>query len=88
MDTFIEGAVQENKIVLFMKGNKLFPQCGFSNACVRVLDELQVPYKDVDVLSDNRLRERLKTYSNWPTFPQLYLDGELFGGCDIVLGEP
>jgi monothiol glutaredoxin len=80
----IQSAVSENKVCLFMKGNRSFPQCGFSAATVAVLDQIGVPYGTVDVLSDPELRDQIKTYSNWPTIPQLYVDGKFVGGCDIV----
>jgi len=67
-----------------MKGNKMFPQCGFSNTCVQILNALQVPYDTVNILEDESLRQGMKEYSAWPTFPQLYIDGEFFGGCDIT----
>ena len=70
-----------------MKGTKMFPQCGFSNTCVMILNSLEVPYEAVNILEDERLRQGLKEYSAWPTFPQVYIDGEFFGGCDITLGE-
>ena len=67
-----------------MKGNRHFPQCGFSAQVVRMLDYLGVDYKDVNVLDDNDVREGIKTYTNWPTIPQLYVKGEFVGGCDIL----
>jgi len=87
-----EAAVQEqikqtidgNDVVLFMKGTAKFPQCGFSATVAKILDHLGVPYKDVNVLDDQGLREGIKTFSNWPTIPQLYVKGEFIGGCDIV----
>ncbi|KAJ7568901.1 hypothetical protein O6H91_01G052300 [Diphasiastrum complanatum] len=75
----------EHKVVLFMKGNRMFPQCGFSNTVVQILNSMNVPYETVNILEDDGLRQGLKEYSNWPTFPQLYIDGEFFGGCDITL---
>lgn len=80
----IESAIAANKIVIFMKGTRTFPMCGFSAATVEVFDELGVPYETVDVLEDPELRETLKTYSNWPTMPQVYIGGKFVGGCDIV----
>lgn len=74
-----------NKVVLFMKGTKLFPQCGFSNTCVQILNLMSVPYETVNILEDEQLRQAMKEYSVWPTFPQLYIDGEFFGGCDITV---
>jgi monothiol glutaredoxin len=82
--TWIDETVKANPVVLFMKGTRLFPQCGFSAAVVAVLQQLGTDFKDVNVLDDDRLREGIKAYSNWPTIPQLYVNGELVGGCDIV----
>lgn len=70
-----------------MKGNKQFPQCGFSNTCVQILNIMQVPYETVNILEDEKIRQGMKEYSSWPTFPQLYIDGEFFGGCDITIGN-
>lgn len=70
-----------------MKGTKEFPQCGFSNTVVQILKSLNVPFETINILENQILREGLKEYSNWPTFPQLYIDGEFFGGCDITVGE-
>ncbi|KAG0554903.1 hypothetical protein KC19_12G128900 [Ceratodon purpureus] len=81
----LDKYLSENKVVLFMKGNKSFPQCGFSNTCVQILNNLEVPYETVNILEDENLRQGMKLYSAWPTFPQLYIDGEFFGGCDITL---
>jgi monothiol glutaredoxin len=80
----IESAVKENKIMIFMKGNRSFPQCGFSATTVAIFDELGVPYATADVLSDPELRDAIKRYSNWPTIPQVYVDGKFVGGCDII----
>ncbi|HYK65396.1 MAG TPA: Grx4 family monothiol glutaredoxin [Patescibacteria group bacterium] len=80
----IESAIKENKIMIFMKGNRSFPQCGFSAATVAIFDELGVPYATADVLSDPELRDAIKQYSNWPTIPQVYIDGKFVGGCDII----
>jgi monothiol glutaredoxin len=80
----IHAAITGDKIVVFMKGNRNFPQCGFSAATIEVLEELGVPYSTIDVLSDQEVREAIKTYSNWPTIPQVYINGKFIGGCDIV----
>ncbi|MCW2284345.1 monothiol glutaredoxin [Rhodoblastus acidophilus] len=80
----IKGIVEGSDIVLFMKGVPAAPQCGFSAAVVKVLDGFGVKYDSVNVLADPFIREGLKEYSNWPTFPQLYVKGEFVGGCDIV----
>jgi monothiol glutaredoxin len=76
--------VAENDVVLFMKGTPQSPQCGFSSTVVQILKHLGVPFKGVDVLASNELRQGIKEYSSWPTIPQLYVKGELVGGCDIV----
>ncbi len=81
----LEGCIQSADLVLFMKGNKSFPQCGFSARVVEVLENLEAPFSTFDILEDEELRSGLKIYSNWPTFPQLYLKGELVGGHDIVM---
>ena len=80
----IQAEVDNNDVVLFMKGTPVFPQCGFSAAVVEVLSELGVKFKGVDVLQDPSLRQGIKDFSNWPTVPQLYIKGEFIGGCDIV----
>jgi monothiol glutaredoxin len=81
---WIRKAVASNDVVLFMKGNKNFPQCGFSAQVVQILGHLGVDYKDVNVLDDMGIREGIKSFSNWPTIPQLYVKGEFVGGCDII----
>ena len=81
----IKKIIVSNDRVLFMKGSKAKPACGFSFAVVRVLNELGLDFYDVDVLLDNELKEALKIYSDWPTIPQLYYKKELVGGCDIVM---
>jgi monothiol glutaredoxin len=80
----IESTINKDRIMLFMKGSPSMPQCGFSAAVVGVLKEEGVQFGSFNILADNELREGLKAYSNWPTFPQLYVDGKLVGGCDIV----
>jgi monothiol glutaredoxin len=80
----IQDEIDANDVVLFMKGNPVFPQCGFSAAVVQVLSELGTKFKGIDVLEDPGLREGIKAFSNWPTIPQLYVKGEFVGGCDIV----
>lgn len=80
----IQKDINENDVVLYMKGTPVFPQCGFSAAVVQILTLLQVPFKGVDVLPDADLRQGIKDYTNWPTIPQLYIKGEFIGGCDIV----
>lgn len=81
----IDNLLQENKIVVFMKGNKLMPQCGFSNNVVQILNTLGVPYQTVDVLADPDIRQGIKEYSNWPTIPQVYINGQFVGGSDIMI---
>jgi monothiol glutaredoxin len=81
---FIENEIKSNDVVLFMKGNKAFPMCGFSGQVVQILDYLGVDYKDHDVLQNSDLRSGIKDFSNWPTVPQLYVKGEFVGGCDIA----
>ncbi|HEY4105676.1 MAG TPA: Grx4 family monothiol glutaredoxin [Polyangiaceae bacterium] len=81
----IKNTVESHKVVLFMKGNKNFPQCGFSAQVLGLLKQNGAEFKDVNILADAELRAGLKEYSNWPTFPQLYVDGKLVGGCDIVV---
>ena len=76
--------IKTNNIVLFMKGTKDMPGCGFSANVVQILNNLNVKYIDIDVLSDDNLKESMKKFTNWPTFPQLYVKGEFVGGCDIV----
>lgn len=80
----IEDEVKNNKIVVFMKGTKQEPQCGFSAAVVEVFNMIGEEYEARDVLQDNELREGVKRYSNWPTIPQVYIDGKFVGGCDIT----
>ena|SRR5690606_11210331 len=80
----IVGLTKSNRVVLFMKGNKMFPQCGFSAKVVGILKETGVDFDTHNILSDAELRQGLKELSNWPTYPQLYVDGQLLGGCDIV----
>ena len=86
MGATLDKVVGSSKVVLFMKGTKDFPQCGFSHTVVQILRSLNVPFDTLDVLSNEALRQGLKEYSSWPTFPQLYIDGEFFGGCDITVG--
>jgi monothiol glutaredoxin len=84
IEQFIENEVKSNDVVLFMKGTPQFPQCGFSGQVVQILDYIGVPYKGLNVLENEDLRNGIKSYSNWPTIPQLYVKGEFVGGCDIV----
>ena len=81
----IEADINENKIVLYMKGNKMAPQCGFSGQVVQILNHLEVEYETRDILQDEVLRQAIKEYSDWPTLPQLYVNQEFVGGCDIIM---
>jgi monothiol glutaredoxin len=81
---WIDNAVKNNDVVLFMKGTPDQPQCGFSGRVVQMLDYLGVPYAGVNVLQSDDLRQDIKDYSDWPTIPQLYVKGEFVGGCDII----
>jgi monothiol glutaredoxin len=81
---FIDKEVKSNDVVLFMKGTPQFPMCGFSGQVVQILDYLGTPYKGLNVLESDDLRQGVKDYSNWPTVPQLYVKGEFVGGCDII----
>ena len=81
----ITKTINENMIVLYMKGTKDMPMCGFSNAVVQVLNSYGLPYVDVNILEDPNIRIQLSEITNWPTIPQLFIDGEMVGGCDITL---
>ena len=81
----IKNVVDTNDVVLFMKGTPQMPQCGFSGQVVQILDYLGVPYTGVNVLADGELREGIKSFTNWPTIPQLYVKGEFVGGSDIMM---
>ncbi|MBP7190582.1 MAG: Grx4 family monothiol glutaredoxin [Rickettsiaceae bacterium] len=80
----IDSLVKNNKVILFMKGSAKMPQCGFSAAVVYILNQLEVPFIDVNVLENMEIREGIKIYADWPTIPQLYINGDFIGGCDIV----
>lgn len=84
LQTRIESTLSQAPVVLFMKGTKMFPQCGFSAKVVDILKQQAVDFRDVNILTDPELRQGLKEYANWPTFPQLYVNGKLVGGCDII----
>ncbi len=84
MHDLIKNQVESNDVILFMKGTPQFPQCGFSGRVVQILDHLGVNFVGVNVLENGELREGVKSFSNWPTIPQLYIKGEFIGGCDIV----
>jgi monothiol glutaredoxin len=84
IEQFIDNEVKSNDVVLFMKGTPQFPMCGFSGQVVQILDYVGVPYKGLNVLENEDLRNGIKSYSNWPTIPQLYVKGEFVGGCDII----
>ena len=80
----IQADINDNPVVLYMKGTPVFPQCGFSARVVQILSHMGVPFKGVNVLEDMEIREGIKEFSNWPTIPQLYVKGEFVGGSDIV----
>ena len=82
--TRIEDLVQKNKVVLFMKGTRQIPACGFSNAVVQILKKEGAAFETFNILADPEVRQGLKEYSSWPTYPQLYVGGKFVGGCDIV----
>ncbi|MEO5586847.1 MAG: Grx4 family monothiol glutaredoxin [Novosphingobium sp.] len=84
-NTRIAEIVTGNDVVLFMKGTALFPQCGFSSKAIAILDHLGVKYETVDVLQDMEIRQGIKSFSDWPTIPQLYVKGEFVGGSDIMM---
>ncbi|MFZ9228465.1 MAG: Grx4 family monothiol glutaredoxin [Prochlorococcaceae cyanobacterium] len=81
----IEGLIASSPIFVFMKGSKLMPQCGFSNNVVQIMHALGVPFETFDVLSDMEIRQGIKDFSDWPTIPQVYLNGEFLGGSDILI---
>ncbi len=81
----IDGWVKDNPVILFMKGTPQFPMCGFSARVVEILKSADVPFQAVNVLADPAVRDGIKTYGNWPTIPQLYVQGQLVGGCDIMI---
>ena len=81
----IEALITSSPVVVFMKGNKLMPQCGFSNNVVQILTALAVPFETFDVLSDPEIRQGIKEFSDWPTIPQIYVKGEFLGGSDILI---
>jgi monothiol glutaredoxin len=80
----IQGEIDQNQVMLYMKGTPIFPQCGFSARVVQILTHMGVPFQSANVLEDDQLREGIKEFSQWPTVPQLYVKGEFVGGCDIV----
>ncbi len=80
----IQNDISSTPVVLYMKGTPVFPQCGFSARVVQILSHVGVPFKGINVLEDQELREGIKSFTNWPTIPQLYVKGEFVGGCDIV----
>jgi monothiol glutaredoxin len=81
----IQGEIDQNPVMLYMKGTPMFPQCGFSARVVQILSHLQVPFQSANVLEDMELRDGIKEFSQWPTIPQLYVKGQFVGGCDIVM---
>lgn len=85
LKTALDTFVSQNKVVAFIKGTREFPQCGFSHTVVQILNIMETPYETVNILEDETLRQGMKEYSQWPTFPQIYIDGEFYGGCDIMI---
>ena len=85
LQTRIDDLVKNNKIMVFMKGSKLMPQCGFSNNAVQILNSLGVPFETFDVLEDYEIRQGIKEYSSWPTIPQVYVNSEFIGGSDVLI---
>ena len=81
----IKQTIEENDVVLYMKGNKSMPQCGFSSKVAGILNYMDIKYKDINVLSDENIRQGIKDFSDWPTIPQLYVSGAFVGGCDIIV---
>ncbi len=81
----IDNLLQQNKIMVFMKGSKLMPMCGFSNNVVQIINTLAVPYETFDILEDAEVRQGIKEYSDWPTIPQVYVNGQFVGGSDILI---
>ena len=80
----IRKEINDNDVVLYLKGTSVFPQCGFSAAVVQILSQMGISFKDINVLEDNIIREGIKEFTQWPTIPQLYVKGEFVGGCDII----
>ena len=84
INSIIKDNNKKNDVLLYMKGNPTFPQCGFSSTVVQILKHIGVKFESIDVLQDEKIREGIKSFSNWPTIPQLYVKGEFVGGCDII----
>jgi monothiol glutaredoxin len=84
VSTRIQGDIENNDVMLYMKGTPMFPQCGFSARVIQILTHMNVPFHTANVLEDDELREGIKSFSQWPTIPQLYVKGEFVGGCDII----
>jgi monothiol glutaredoxin len=84
ISTRIQGDIEQNDVMLYMKGTPMFPQCGFSARVIQILTHMNVPFHTANVLEDAELREGIKSFSQWPTIPQLYVKGEFVGGCDII----
>nr|AOM64572.1 hypothetical protein Riqu_093 [Riquetophycus sp.] len=82
---YIKNTIQKHKILAFIKGNKLMPMCGFSNTVIQILNRFNIDYYTVNVLEDEQLKKEIKIYSQWPTIPQVYIDGKFIGGADIIL---
>ena len=84
ISTRIQSDIEKNDVMLYMKGTPMFPQCGFSARVIQILTHMNVPFHTANVLEDAELREGIKSFSQWPTIPQLYVKGEFVGGCDII----
>ena len=84
INTRIQGEIESNQVMLYMKGTPVFPQCGFSARVVQILTHMGVPFNSANVLEDAELRDGIKQFTQWPTIPQLYVKGEFVGGCDII----
>jgi monothiol glutaredoxin len=84
VSTRIQSDIENNDVMLYMKGTPMFPQCGFSARVIQILTHMNVPFQTANVLEDDELREGIKSFSQWPTIPQLYVKGEFVGGCDII----
>ena len=85
ISSYIQELIDNNEVILFMKGTALDPRCGFSATVVKLLNQLNIKFLDIDILEDEELRHGIKVFSDWPTIPQLYIKGQFIGGCDIVL---
>lgn len=85
LDKYLQKLIKEHKIIVFMKGEKSMPMCGFSNTVIQILNNFNINYHTINVLENENIRQRIKIYSQWPTLPQVYIDGEFIGGADIMI---